>query len=685
MYIRSLKYIAGLLIFAHTSLFAGDQAPLARGGILDLRQYNFKSEGPIVLQGEFEFYWDQMLNPTMGTDSGVVNYIQVPGSWYNLRDQLPEITRYGFATYRLLILLPEGVNRLAFKAENIFSASGFFLNGKAIDYLGFPGVNKYQTLIDYDKPLINGTLQGSRAELLIKVSNFSHRSSGIVGKLVMGLPEQMSEQRQKDLLRGHFLIGAFLIIGFYFLGLYLIRADQYRLHFSFICVLMAARVALIFEIPILDTLNLNGLTMARLELLNIYFLAPFFTLMIRSIFPYDFPGWAFRSIMWLTAIFILVVIFTPISLFSYTLPGFLIFFLLFSGVFVYVIFLAWRRGRSHTAAFAFGLLILFIGSLNDLLVELELLSSVYMVHYTMFFYLLIYAYIFADKSNQVQSESEKLAGELSKVRNNLEELVEVRTSELQSVSIQLKSQKKQLEKSNRELVEAMNARHKLFSIIGHDVRAPIGYTRQALEMLLENKDLPLEEQNELLQMMAISMESTYNLLDNLLVWGRSQTGKLKANLSNFQLKELFDESLELVNIGIKEKGLKVEVFISEEHFLNADRDQLYVVIRNLLSNAIKFTPEKGSVYISSKKEKGEVVISIRDTGIGIPESVVSKLFDANAHYSTNGTKGEKGSGLGLNICREIVETNNGWMKIESEPGIGTTIFIGIRAAKKGAR
>jgi len=100
--------------------------------------------------------------------------------------------------------------------------------------------------------------------------------------------------------------------------------------------------------------------------------------------------------------------------------------------------------------------------------------------------------------------------------------------------------------------------------------------------------------------MAISSESTYNLLDNLLVWGRSQTGRLKANSVRFQLKGLIDESLELVYIGIQEKQLKVEVFISQDHYWEGDRDQLYVVIRNLLSNALKVTPEKGSIYISSK-------------------------------------------------------------------------------------
>jgi two-component system sensor histidine kinase/response regulator len=328
------------------------------------------------------------------------------------------------------------------------------------------------------------------------------------------------------------------------------------------------------------------------------------------------------------------------------------------------------------------LLILLAGTLNDLLIHVDAVDSVYVMHYTMFLYLLIYAYIFADKSNDLQKKAQKLAQEVSQVRDNLEDLVEERTTELHSMSKQLERQKLKLETTNQDLVEAINARNRLFAIIGHDVRAPIGYIRQALEMLLENPDITPKERQEMLKMMASSSAVTYNLLDNLLVWGRSQTGKLKASPVKFQMKALIDESLELVNIGLKEKNLKVEVYVSEQHYVDADRDQLYIVIRNLLSNAIKFTPPKGSIYISSKKQKGEVVISIRDNGIGIPESIQEKLLEAKSHVSTDGTSGEKGSGLGLKICNEIIQTNNGWMRVESELGRGTTILIGVKAVRK---
>ena len=681
MRILTLTYLFAFALVTLPDVHA-QESHVASKGVLDLREYNFKSEGPLELYGEYEFYWNHMLNPAIEGDTAEMMYVQVPGSWFHLRKEHPEIERYGFATYRLLIMLPDNVDEIALKIEDVFSASGYFINGIAFDYLGFPGVNKYQTVDKYNRPFVTGTVNSREAELLVRVSNFDHRFSGIVGGITMGLPDQMQSARHKDLFRGHFMMGAFLIIGIYFLGLYLIRSEHYRLYFSLLCILMAVRVGMILEVPFILNLNLTGLSLARLDYLNIYFFAPFFTLMIRSMFPIDFPKLIYRIIMWVCVIFIAIVVVSPVSLFSFTMPWFFAFFILVSMVYLYVLILAWNRGRSHAPAFTFGLLILFFGTFNDMLNEIDVIDTTYIVHYTMFIYLLIYAYIFADKSNHLQRKAEKLTNEITEVRNHLEDLVEERTTEIQTMSRQLERQKKKLESTNRDLVEAMNARNRLFAIIGHDVRAPIGYTRQALEMILENPDVTDEERDELLRMIASSSGITYNLLDNLLVWGRSQTGKLKASPIKFKLKSLIDESLELVNLGVKEKKLKVEVYVSEEHYMDADRDQLYIVIRNLLSNAIKFTPERGSIYISSKKQKGEVIISIRDTGIGIPEAIKSKLLDTNSHVSTDGTKGEKGSGLGLKICNEIIQTNNGWMKIESESGTGSTILMGIKAGKK---
>ena len=336
MRIQTVTYLFVLAVCTLSNLHAQEE-PLVKKGVLDLREYDFLTNGPVKLNGEYEFYWNQMLSPALKGDSGEMIYAQVPGTWTQLRNEHPEVTRFGFATYRLNILLPEKVDELAFRIEDVYSASGYFLNGKAIDYLGFPGVNKYQTVIRYSRPMMIGTVNDQELEFLIRVSNFDNRIGGIVGGITIGKVSQMQESRQKELFRGHFLIGAFLIIGIYFLGLYLIRTEHYRLYFSLICFLMALRVVMIVEIPVIDTLNLNGLTTARLDYLNIYFFAPFFVLMIRSIFPIEFPNLIYRISMWISSVFIAIVVFTPISFFSFTFPYFFVFFILVSILFSYVI------------------------------------------------------------------------------------------------------------------------------------------------------------------------------------------------------------------------------------------------------------------------------------------------------------------------------------------------------------
>ena len=176
MRIQFRTYLFALALSTLSSLHA-QQLPLAVRGVMDLRNYNFKADGPVELRGEYEFYWNQMLNPAIEGDTGEMIYTTVPDSWFKLRKEYPEIERYGFATYRLMVLLPDKVDEVTFKIEDVYSASGYFINGTAIDYLGFPGVNKFQTVIKYGRPLVTGSVTSQEVELLIRVANFDNRLS----------------------------------------------------------------------------------------------------------------------------------------------------------------------------------------------------------------------------------------------------------------------------------------------------------------------------------------------------------------------------------------------------------------------------------------------------------------------------------------------------------------------------
>ena len=167
MRIQTVTYLFATIFFSFPDLQA-QQVPEAVKGVIDLTGYDFNSQGPVELRGEFEFYWNQMLNPAEEKISGEMIYMNVPGSWLTQKDEYPQLTRYGFATYKLKILLPAGMNDIALHVEDVYSASGYFLNGKAIDYLGFPGVNKFQTVTRYSRPVMTGTVKSQEVERAIQ-------------------------------------------------------------------------------------------------------------------------------------------------------------------------------------------------------------------------------------------------------------------------------------------------------------------------------------------------------------------------------------------------------------------------------------------------------------------------------------------------------------------------------------
>ena len=156
-------------------------------------------------------------------------------------------------------------------------------------------------------------------------------------------------------------------------------------------------------------------------------------------------------------------------------------------------------------------------------------------------------------------------------------------------------------------------------------------------------------------------------------------GNLEPKPMEVNLKSVVDECIDVMDLGIKEKALLVKVVVDEKYKVWIDRDQLLIVIRNLLSNAVKFTPKGGKINIgvSEKERPDSLTLIISDNGIGIPDSLQTKLFDPDENFTTDGTNQEKGSGLGLKLCREIVEANLGLIKFESKSGKGSTFKIMI--------
>ena len=232
-----------------------------------------------------------------------------------------------------------------------------------------------------------------------------------------------------------------------------------------------------------------------------------------------------------------------------------------------------------------------------------------------------------------------------------------------------------LRASEKELRELNASKDKFFSIIAHDLRTPFVSMMNLSNMMFDNiENMTKDEIVEMHHYMHGSTQNVMNLLDNLLKWSQSQSKRLNIEPKRFNLLTTIDENVNLIMNKAKEKHITL-TSQSENIFAYADENMISTVLRNLLSNAMKFTNEGGKVVIETQQTEGEVVIKISDNGVGISEKNQKNLFRFDQQYSTKGTADEKGTGLGLILCREFVEKNNGTISIESEIGKGTTFTV----------
>ncbi|HCT30169.1 MAG TPA: hypothetical protein DIW31_05435 [Bacteroidales bacterium] len=249
-------------------------------------------------------------------------------------------------------------------------------------------------------------------------------------------------------------------------------------------------------------------------------------------------------------------------------------------------------------------------------------------------------------------------------------LLNEKNSQIQKQSDELKDQRDKLHHLNL-------SKDKINSIIAHDLKnqfnSMLGFTR----LIIDNWH-DLDENRKLLYLRKVD-ESTmhsFNLLNSLLEWSLSQTGNIKVNTECIELKIIADNSIANLYAQAKAKRIKIENRIDSSINIKTDAIMLSSILRNIVSNAVKFTNVDGKIWISciSKKE-GYISIEIQDSGVGMSQDVLGSLFNIKTHTTTYGTGNEKGTGLGLLICKDFVELNNGWIDVESELGVGTKFTI----------
>jgi signal transduction histidine kinase/ligand-binding sensor domain-containing protein len=273
-----------------------------------------------------------------------------------------------------------------------------------------------------------------------------------------------------------------------------------------------------------------------------------------------------------------------------------------------------------------------------------------------------------------------LVNERTRKIHEKNQVLKNRTIELNQINRKLESQKEtiekqatQLQESNKDLIKINNTKDRLFSIIAHDVRAPFN-TIVGFSTLL--KEMAGEKDDDLFREYASYINESSNqvlaLIENLLYWARSQTNEITLSSRKILLEDIFGDNLSLVRESIIKKSIELDTSkLNYNTEFSADMDMMRTVVRNLLSNAIKFTPFKGKITIISSVVDNQLKVEIEDTGKGIPPDEIEKIKQSNTLFSTPGTHGEKGSGLGLTLCNEFIQHHRGELIIESTVGKGS--------------
>lgn len=261
--------------------------------------------------------------------------------------------------------------------------------------------------------------------------------------------------------------------------------------------------------------------------------------------------------------------------------------------------------------------------------------------------------------------------------------IEQQKQELIEVNKDLQVKIGELANNQLKLNQANTIKSKMFSIIAHDLRSPFSSIKGLIEILIEEFDtLKKAEFKNYLNTVNQTTQSTYTLLENLLDWSRLQTNRIKVDPKEVDLHAICQNVVAINSTNISNKSINFENNIPEKLTVFADRYMISTILRNLISNAIKYTPIKGSIKLSATELNNKYIeIQLSDNGIGMSSYEVDMLFSVDSKHTKPGTENEQGTGLGLLICKEFIEMNNGKLTVESEENFGTTFSFTLKACR----
>ena len=626
---------------------ASNPLPQAQQGILDARSWNWQQPGTIVLEGEWLFYWNQLLVPSDSNASALPSAtVTLPSAWNGTEVEEQSVSGLGCATYQLRVLLPPYEEPLALRLGNASTALRLLVNGQEVYQAGTVGCRPEDSTPQYANEYVLLNTKSDILDITLQMANFYNREGGPWSAISLGTERNVRQVWRNDIVTDFFLIGSILMMAIYHIILFSFRKkDRSSLYFSLFCLAMVIRIATVDNYVINFFFTVDWAWLVRLEYSSFYVGVPLFVIFFYYLFPSVVPK-RFTHTLWMVAtLLLLIVLVLPPRLFAYTTIFYQGVTALAALYVVYLMIVANLRRLSGSRAFAIGFVVLFLSFINDTLTANRLIQTPFLFSLGLFAFIFFQTFLLSKRFSRAFGAVEEA--------NNL-----------------LIHKNEIINERNEELKQLNNELDVFVYRTSHDLRSPISSVMGLINIMRTESDT--QQLATYLDLQEESLLKLDNFIQDILNYSRNSRLEISLEPVNFQ--RVLDDVFSLHNYLPNFIRIDKKVTINQEEPFMTDSKRLTIVLNNLISNAIRYCNlQQAHSYLDVTIEANAsfAQITIADNGIGIAAEHVDKIFDMFYRATTE----TKGSGLGLFITKEMVKKLRGTIQVRSQLQQGTTFIV----------
>lgn len=636
---RSIVIGIFLISIGVTAISGQPESPAPRNGILDLSGTVLDMQTIVNLNGEWLFHWEEFLSPdNFETRKSPGTAVMVPSYWSSYQIEGEELTGTGYGTYSLQIILPPGYqSSLCFDIPVFDVAYKLFLNERIMSSNGKVGSSIEEEEPWYEPSSFCYIPDGDTLQLLIQVSNFHHRRGGFWQSSYMGGSGKVLGRKERIRMFSYSTIGVLFFFMIFFLIFWsFTRTDRVMLLFALTTLgilIRSVNTGLFLSNSFAD---MPWSWQIRMEYLGSYLGYLFGMMFLHKVFPLPYMNRVIRINNVVVSLAAVSLFLLPVKIFAYEMIVYQPLLLLFLAHYLVISFMGLLKRKVLDGVFFVSLAFFILTLVNDILLANSAgsVSSNYLSQLSFQLFILAMAVMVV----------------LQWIKNNKQRLY---------------------------LESSLRFKNRVLSVIAHDLKNPVASIAQFSDLLAKKPELAAKD--HVINSLRKSSQAAVTLLDNLLFWGRSQTDALQNAPSRLEMEALFQEVTSLFQHMATQKDLAFTCNSDQGIAAFADPVHVNIVLRNLVSNAIKFTPQKGRVEIRAWQEAGKIKCSVVDTGVGILPEYLEHFKKEGQLSSTTGTDQEIGTGLGLQLVRDLLEINKGTLDIESKTGVGSSFILTLPA------